>query len=148
MLFVWSHLSSFLLGARLVLGKSNTDKENAQIKFSKADGAALSIDWNAAAAKAKAFTSKLQFDEKIAMVTGNSATNLQGCVGNLDPISRVEFEGLCYSDGPQAFNRADGVSIFPSGVTAGATWDKDLIFERGVALAEEFKAKGVHVMLG
>ncbi|KAK7751761.1 hypothetical protein SLS62_006246 [Diatrype stigma] len=148
MLFIWSYLLVLLPGVRLVLCKSDTGKENVQVRLSKADGAAPSLDWNSAVTKAKAFTSQLEFDEKIAMVTGNSATNLQGCVGNIDPIPRVDFEGLCYSDGPQAFNRADGVSIFPSGVTAGATWDKDLIFQRGVALAEEFKAKGVHVMLG
>ncbi|RYP52680.1 hypothetical protein DL769_010629 [Monosporascus sp. CRB-8-3] len=103
--------------------------------------------WDEATTKAKAFTSNLQFEEKIVMVTGNGL-NLQGCVGNIDRIPRVGFEGLCYLDGPQAVNRADGVSVFPSGVSAGATWDRDLIYQRGVALAEEFRMKGAHVMLG
>jgi beta-glucosidase len=51
-------------------------------------------------------------------------------------------------DGPQAINRADLVSIFPSGILAGATWDDDLLFARGKAMAEEFRGKGAHVQLG
>lgn len=30
----------------------------------------------------------------------------------------------------------------------GATWDKDLIYARGVAIGEEFRGKGVNVHLG
>lgn len=111
------------------------------------DRISKSLNWDAAAERARAFVSELWMEEKIILVTGNSTT-LQGCVGNIAPIPRVDFPGLCYMDGPQAVNRADGVSIFPSGVSAGATWDRDLIFRRGVALGEEFKIKGAHVMLG
>lgn len=81
------------------------------------------------------------------MVTGNAAS-IQGCIGNIDPITRLDFPGLCLLDGPQAVNRAGGISIFPSGVSIGASWDRELIYQRGVALGEEFRGKGGHVMLG
>ncbi|CRK20792.1 hypothetical protein BN1723_012153 [Verticillium longisporum] len=37
---------------------------------------------------------------------------------------------------------------FPPGITTGATWDKDLIYRRAVALGKEFRGKGVNVWLG
>jgi hypothetical protein len=37
---------------------------------------------------------------------------------------------------------------FPAGITAGATWDKDLLHRRGVAIGEEFRGKGVNIHLG
>jgi beta-glucosidase-like glycosyl hydrolase len=52
------------------------------------------------------------------------------------------------SDGPSAINRMDLVSIFPAGLTAAASWDKDLIYQRYFALSEEYRDKGSHVALG
>ncbi|KAH9907742.1 glycoside hydrolase superfamily [Xylariomycetidae sp. FL2044] len=104
-------------------------------------------DWDQAAAQASDFVSQLTLDEKIGIVTGDTL-NAQGCVGNVDAIARLGFGGLCMLDGPQALRGVDGVSVFPSGITMGATWDTDLIRQRGVAMAEEFKGKGGHVMLG
>lgn len=58
------------------------------------------------------------------------------------------FRGLCLLDGPNAVNRADLVSIFPSGMSAAASWDRQALLQRGIAFAEEFKGKGGHVILG
>ncbi|KAH9232414.1 glycoside hydrolase family 3 protein [Colletotrichum gloeosporioides 23] len=80
------------------------------------------------------------------MITGNSSAG--NCIGVITPIPRLGFQGLCLLDGPAAINRVDLVSIFPSGITAAATFDRDLIYRRGYALGEEFKGKGGHVMLG
>lgn len=79
------------------------------------------------------------------MVTGTA--NGQ-CIGNLAPIERVGFGGLCLSDGPQGLHLADLASVFPSGLTAAATWDRDLIARRGAAMGAEFRGKGANVMLG
>ena len=43
---------------------------------------------------------------------------------------------------------ADNITAFPAGITAGATWNRDLIRERGIALGEEARAKGVNVIIG
>ncbi|KAH6642730.1 glycosyl hydrolase family 3 N terminal domain-containing protein [Boeremia exigua] len=82
------------------------------------------------------------------MITGAIGMDVGGCIGHIKPISRLDFTGICMLDGPQAINRADLVSIFPSGILAGATWDEDLIFARGKAMADEFRGKGAHVQLG
>jgi beta-glucosidase len=80
------------------------------------------------------------------MVTGTSLTG--SCVGNIAPIERLGFLGICISDGPTAVNRYDLVSVFPAGMTTAASWDRDLMYQRGFYLGAEFKAKGSHVGLG
>jgi len=50
--------------------------------------------------------------------------------------------------GPLAIRVADFASVFAAGVSTGASWDKDLMYERGLAMGREFKAKGAHVVLG
>lgn len=42
----------------------------------------------------------------------------------------------------------DNVTAFPAGITTGATWDKSLIYERAVAIGQEFRGKGVNIYLG
>ncbi|KAI3393421.1 hypothetical protein diail_4289 [Diaporthe ilicicola] len=103
-------------------------------------------DWDAAVQLAQDLVSQLTLDEKVEMITGNASAG--NCIGNIAPIPRVNFTGLCMLDGPAAVNRADLISVFPSGIAAAATWDRDLIYRRGYALGEEFKGKGGHVMLG
>ncbi|OBT52682.1 hypothetical protein VE04_07087 [Pseudogymnoascus sp. 24MN13] len=100
--------------------------------------------WEHALVKANAFIARLNLTEKVSMVTGDNGP----CIGNIAPIERLGFSGICMSDGPTAFNRADLVSIFPAGLTAAASWDRDLIYQRALALGSEFRAKGSHVGLG
>lgn len=84
-----------------------------------------------------------------------STTNQKGsagtpgpCVGNIAPIPRLNFTGLCLHDGPAAIRQAVYASVFPAGVSAAASWDRDLIHQHGVRMAEEFRGKGAHVILG
>ncbi|KAH7417559.1 beta-glucosidase [Cadophora sp. MPI-SDFR-AT-0126] len=106
--------------------------------------------WASAAEKANRFISQLSLTEKAQMVTGNSSAGY--CIGNsVSPVAaipRLGFTGLCTQDGPTALNRADLISIFPSGVTAAASWDEELIYARANALASEFRDKGVQILLG
>jgi len=51
-------------------------------------------------------------------------------------------------DGPLAMRPDTLTTVFPSGINAAATFNRDLIRERGVALGAEFKGKGVNVALG
>lgn len=73
---------------------------------------------------------QLNLTEKAYLVTGVSGP----CVGNIPPIPRLGFGGLCLQDGPLAIRQADYVSVFPAGLTAAASWDKDLIYQRGLLL--------------
>jgi beta-glucosidase len=51
-------------------------------------------------------------------------------------------------DGPLSIRAASYATVFPAGLSAAATWDRDLIYQRGVALGQEFKGKGANVILG
>jgi beta-glucosidase len=51
-------------------------------------------------------------------------------------------------DSPAGVRGADYSSVFPSGQTTAATWSRALFYNRGFALGEEAKGKGVNVLLG
>jgi beta-glucosidase len=78
------------------------------------------------------------------MVTGTPGP----CVGNIAPIPRLGFSGLCLQDGPLAIRAVDYASVFPAGLTTAASWDKNLARIRGQDLGAEFVGKGAHVALG
>lgn len=42
---------------------------------------------------------------------------------------------------------ADLITVFPAGITTGATWDADLMYARANAMGQEARGKGVHVLL-
>lgn len=70
------------------------------------------------------------------------------CVGNILAIERLNFPGLCLQDGPLAIRVASYASVFSAGVSAAASWDKELMYERGSAMGAEFRGKGAHIYLG
>lgn len=61
---------------------------------------------------------------------------------------RVGVPQLCLQDSALGVRETDNITAFPAGITVGATWDKTLMYERGVAIGEEFRGKGVNVYLG
>lgn len=99
--------------------------------------------WEDALAKAKAFVAQLTIDEKADMVTGQPGP----CVGNIVAVPRLGFKGLCLQDGPLSIRVADYASVFSAGVSVAATWDRDIMYERGHAMGKEFKGKGAHIAL-
>ncbi|KAM0346671.1 hypothetical protein ACHAPU_005383 [Fusarium lateritium] len=100
--------------------------------------------WEDAFVKAQEFVSQLTLEEKADMVTGTPGP----CVGNIIAIPRLGFNGLCLHDGPLSIRVADYASVFPAGVSAAASFDKSLLYQRGLAMGQEFKAKGAHILLG
>ncbi|KAI6337779.1 hypothetical protein MCOR28_008321 [Pyricularia oryzae] len=99
--------------------------------------------WENALQKARDFVSQLTVEEKAVLVTGSAGP----CVGNIAGIPRLGFNGLCLQDGPLAIRMADYASVFSAGVSIAATWDKKMMYDRGVAMGKEFKAKGAHIAL-
>lgn len=51
-------------------------------------------------------------------------------------------------DSPVGVRDTDYNSVFTSGQTAAATFDRTLMYNRGKGMGQEHKAKGVNVMLG
>ena len=100
--------------------------------------------WAGAFQQASDFVSQLTLEEKTRLVTGTPGP----CVGNIGPIYRLGFNGLCLQDGPLAIREATYASVFPAGLSVAASWDRDLAEQRGVEMALEFKNKGSHIALG
>ncbi|GIJ86472.1 hypothetical protein Asppvi_005361 [Aspergillus pseudoviridinutans] len=102
--------------------------------------------WRLATRKADAFIAELKITEKAALLTGNLSD--LACGGVINAIPRLNFSGLCLQDGPSGIRTADLASVFSAGVSIGATWDPELMYERGRAMGREFRGKGAHVLLG
>lgn len=103
--------------------------------------------WSESEDLANAFVEQMTLDEKINMVTG-SGNSFGPCIGYVSPIERLGFKGLCLQDGPAGVRSASPSTGFPAGLNIASTFDADLMRELGVAMGEEFRAKGVNVMLG
>ncbi|KAI9685828.1 MAG: hypothetical protein M1822_004106 [Bathelium mastoideum] len=103
--------------------------------------------WASAYTKANAALAKLTNSEKVGIVTG-IGWEKGPCVGNVAAVSSIGFPSLCLQDSPLGVRYATGVTAFPAGIQAGATWDISLMNQRGVALGAESKALGVNVQLG
>ncbi|KAJ5469507.1 beta-glucosidase A [Penicillium diatomitis] len=103
--------------------------------------------WEDAYQKARDFVSQLTLLEKVNLTTGVGWQN-GPCVGNTGSVPRLGFKGLCLQDSPQGVRFADYVSAFTSSQMAAATFDKTVLYERGVAMAQEHKGKGITVQLG
>lgn len=101
--------------------------------------------WLAARAKVDSWIAAMDTTEKAFVVTGTFSGT---CIEDIAPIKSIGFSGLCLQDGPAGIRLADLASVFPAGVTTAATWDKELMYQRGSAMASEFRAKGAHVLLG
>ncbi|KAL2869121.1 beta-glucosidase [Aspergillus lucknowensis] len=108
---------------------------------------AQAITWDEAREKASADLAALTQDEKIGMVSG---VTWEGgpCVGNTYAPESIAYPSLCLQDGPLSLRYANPVTVFPAGINAGATWDRELIRARGAAMGEQAKGLGINVQLG
>ncbi|CAG8925981.1 unnamed protein product [Penicillium salamii] len=104
-------------------------------------------EWSEAYARAVEFVSNLTLAEKVNITTG-SGWEQERCVGETGGIPRLGMWGMCMQDSPLGLRFSDYNSAFPSGVNVAATWDKRLAYQRGVAMGEEHRDKGVDVQLG
>lgn len=70
------------------------------------------------------------------------------CVGNIAPVPRLNFTGLCLQDGPASIREGMYASVFPAGLSVAASWDRDMAHAHGALMADEFRGKGAHTLLG
>lgn len=103
--------------------------------------------WEDAYAQAKEIVSQMTILEKVNLTTGVGWEG-EACVGNTGSVPRLGIRAICLQDSPLGIRFADWVSVFPSGQTTAATWDRNLMYQRGLAMGQEHKDKGVDVQLG
>lgn len=103
--------------------------------------------WEESYKKAAALVEKMSLVEKV-NVTSGTGWSQDLCVGNTAPANGVGFPALCLQDGPLGLRFMDHSTAFPAGVTVGATWNKDLMYQKGKAHGLEAKLKGINILLG
>ncbi|KAJ5130891.1 uncharacterized protein N7515_006930 [Penicillium bovifimosum] len=104
-------------------------------------------DWAEAYQRAVDFVSGLTLAEKVNLTTG-AGWMQERCVGETGGIPRLGMWGMCMQDSPLGVRDSDYASAFSAGVNVAATWDKRLAYQRGQAMGEEHRDKGVDVQLG
>ncbi|KAH8128212.1 beta-glucosidase [Trichoderma asperellum] len=103
--------------------------------------------WADSYKKAADMVSKMTLPEKVNITTG-TGWSMGLAVGNTAPAIHVGFPALALQDGPLGIRFADNATAFPAGITVGATWNRQLMYERGKAHALEARGKGINVLLG
>jgi beta-glucosidase len=96
--------------------------------------------WKSAYSKAQEFVAHLTLEEKVNVTRGFAADNV--CAGNTGTIPRLGWPGLCLHDAGNGVRATDLVNSYPSALHVGASWDKNLTYQRGYYMGKEFKAKG------
>ncbi|VUC23421.1 unnamed protein product [Clonostachys rosea] len=112
--------------------------------------------WAGAYEKARALVSQMSLEEKVNLTNGIPALEAgNGCIGNSGAIPRLGFPGLCFQDSGQGVHAAELVNGYPGGLHVGArkladdpSWNKELTYQRGLAMGGEFRIKGVNVVNG
>lgn len=134
--------------ASIVLGSSLDHAWSPPYYPSPLGGRVKSDDkWKESYERAKEFVGQLTLLEKVNLTSGTGYG--QGkCVGQTADIPRFNMSGICFQDGPLGLRASDFVTGFPAGITAGSTFNKDLIYKRAAAIGQEFRGKGADVVLG
>ena len=84
---------------------------------------------------------QMTLEEKVAYITGYENWYIR-------EIPRLGLPFVRMADGPQGVRNNTKSTLYPSGVAAAATWDKDLINQMGIVLGKDARARGVHILLG
>ena len=97
--------------------------------------------------------SKMTLEEKISLCNGADFWHSKA-------MEQYGIPSFMMSDGPHGLrvqkgdadmlgvNKSEPATCFPTAVTAGATWDRELIFAEGKAIGEEGLSLGADVVLG
>ena len=84
--------------------------------------------------------------EEVTLASGDGSSSY---IGQVNGIPDLCIKPLNMEDGPSGVGDGNGgVTAFPDGENAAATWDPALIQQEGAAKGAEFAGKGVNISLG
>lgn len=128
----------------ILLGGSQLIQSTDPIAIAQGNGTG---DWAEAYARARTLVSQMTDDEKNNITYGYTSTT-NGCSGNSRAVPRLGFPGLCLQDSGNGVRGTDMVNGYSPGVHVGASWNRDLAYDRAHYMGAEFKRKGANVALG
>ena len=91
--------------------------------------------------RAAELVSKMTLEEKLEYIGGYNRFYIR-------PIERLGIPEIRMADGPQGVRNNTKSTMFASGVAVAATWNKAAIYDMGVGLGQDCRARGVHILLG
>ncbi|RSL40366.1 hypothetical protein CEP54_016139 [Fusarium duplospermum] len=107
-------------------------------------------DWAESYAKARAMVARMTLEEKanftISIPLGED--KLTSCQGRIAPIERLGFPGMCLADAGNGLRWGELTSMWPSGISVAASWNKDLALQRAIGMGSEFAKKSLNVIFG
>ncbi|KPM38591.1 putative beta-glucosidase E [Neonectria ditissima] len=142
---IWAIITIFIAAAWKKVGFAPVDALSPPWYPSPKGGTAKR--WAESYKKAADLVSQMTLPEKVNITTG-TGWSMGLAVGNTGPALNAGFPGLALQDGPLGIRWANNATAFPAGITVGATWNKQLMYERGKAHALEARGKGINVLLG
>ena len=91
--------------------------------------------------RARELVSRMTLREKIDYIGGYDGFYIRG-------IERLGIPQIRMADGPQGVRNNTRSTLFACGAAAAASWNEALVKEMGVALGQDARARGVHILLG
>lgn len=99
--------------------------------------------------KAKVLVEEMKLEEKALLLSGDGWWQTHA-------VARLGIPSISLSDGPHGLRKVEGSGLptsvaatcFPTASALASSWDRELIREVGVALAEECQAHDVQILLG
>lgn len=104
-------------------------------------------DWQEAWTYARGLVSQMTIDEKVNLTYGYQS-EINGCNGRLAGVPRLGFKGLCLNNAGNGVGGTEGTNAYPAALHVGASWNRQLAYDRAVHMGREFKRKGVNIALG
>lgn len=91
--------------------------------------------------RAAALVRQMTLEEKIDYIAGFKSFYIRA-------IERLGIPEIRMADGPQGVRNNTMSTLYPSGIAAAATWDRNLVEKMGEGLGQDSRARGVHILLG
>ena len=92
--------------------------------------------------RAHEIVQQMTLDEKLACLGGKTSFSLHG-------VPRLGVPEILLADGPQGLrNHAPHSTLYPAGILAAATWNRDIVKRYGESLGDDARARGVAILLG
>jgi len=85
--------------------------------------------------------SRMSLVEKVSLLSGEEWMTTK-------EIPRLDIPMMRVTDGPHGVGSGSKATCFPTGISLASTWDEELIQEVGVALGQEMRFEGKHILLG
>lgn len=101
------------------------------------------VQTNSVDQRAEAILKQMTLEEKLSYIGGDE--NNRNCIR---AIPRLGIPKITMSDGPMGPKDAGPTCAYPAGIALAATWDTSFAKEMGIAMGDDCRARGFHILLG